>query len=105
MKRFKYIVLILLLFKPLEIYAQWSTDPANNLIVGYGQLPELCSDSAASVKVCDILGREMETLVNEEQQKCTYQFQFTPQNLSIGNYLVRMTAGHFTQTTKLAYAK
>jgi hypothetical protein len=27
-------------------YAQWSTDPSNNLIVGYGLLPELASDSA-----------------------------------------------------------
>jgi hypothetical protein len=26
--------------------SQWSTDPHNNLIVGYGLLPELCSDSA-----------------------------------------------------------
>ncbi|MBI4546468.1 MAG: T9SS type A sorting domain-containing protein [Ignavibacteriae bacterium] len=27
-------------------YAQWSTDPTNNLIVGYGLLPEIASDSA-----------------------------------------------------------
>ena len=27
-------------------YAQWSTDPRNNLIVGYGLNPEIASDSA-----------------------------------------------------------
>jgi len=47
MKRLPYcLVLVLVLLKPLVIYAQWSTDPSNNLIVGYGLLPELCSDSS-----------------------------------------------------------
>ncbi len=47
MKRISYLfLLIILIFKPLEIIAQWSTDTYNNLIVGYGLLPELCSDSA-----------------------------------------------------------
>ncbi|MBI4546470.1 MAG: T9SS type A sorting domain-containing protein [Ignavibacteriae bacterium] len=30
----------------MQSYAQWSTDPSNNLIVGYGLLPELASDGA-----------------------------------------------------------
>jgi hypothetical protein len=37
-------ILLLIICKCLN--AQWSTDPYNNLIVGYGLLPELCSDSA-----------------------------------------------------------
>ena len=28
------------------MFPQWSTDPNNNLIVGYGQDPHICSDSA-----------------------------------------------------------
>ena len=39
-----YIILILLLATSLE--AQWSNDPNNNLIVGYGADPHICSDSA-----------------------------------------------------------
>jgi hypothetical protein len=35
-----------LVFLATQSYAQWSTDPSNNLIVGYGLLPELASDSA-----------------------------------------------------------
>jgi hypothetical protein len=45
-KHFKILVIVLLAVLPLQIYAQWSTDPYNSLIVGYGLLPELCSDSA-----------------------------------------------------------
>ncbi len=30
----------------INIFPQWSTDPNNNLIVGYGQDPKICSDSA-----------------------------------------------------------
>ena len=39
------IAIIFLLF-PYSLHSQWSTDPANSLIVGYGLLPEVCSDSA-----------------------------------------------------------
>ncbi|MBA4313216.1 MAG: hypothetical protein C0417_11365 [Chlorobiaceae bacterium] len=45
-KHFKILILVWLVEFPMQIYAQWSTDPSNNLIVGYGLLPELCSDSA-----------------------------------------------------------
>ena len=31
---------------PLTVMAQWSTNPSNNLIVGYGLNPELASDSS-----------------------------------------------------------
>jgi hypothetical protein len=39
------ILLIALLLTSVS-HAQWSTDPSNNLIVGFGLLPELASDSA-----------------------------------------------------------
>jgi hypothetical protein len=42
MKTF-YLILILLLATNLQ--AQWSNDPNNNLMIGYGLNPELCSDS------------------------------------------------------------
>ncbi len=40
------ILCVCVLSSILHGFAQWSTDPSNNLIVGYGLLPELCSDSA-----------------------------------------------------------
>ena len=36
----------LLLTFSVNLFSQWSTDPNNNLIVGYGQDPHICSDSA-----------------------------------------------------------
>jgi Secretion system C-terminal sorting domain len=41
-----FILLTCVLFNPSKIYNQWSTDPNNNLVVGYGLLPEICSDSS-----------------------------------------------------------
>ncbi|HSW54643.1 MAG TPA: T9SS type A sorting domain-containing protein [Ignavibacteriaceae bacterium] len=37
---------ILIFLSSLTLRAQWSTDPNNNLIVGYGLDPHICSDSA-----------------------------------------------------------
>ena len=45
----KFIVTLaplLIVLSSVPSYAQWSTDPSDNLIVGYGLLPEICSDSA-----------------------------------------------------------
>jgi hypothetical protein len=41
------VVLVWLIFLcPFLSRSQWSTDPSNNLIIGYGLLPEIASDSA-----------------------------------------------------------
>ena len=40
-----FIPVIVILFAE-SLQAQWSTDPNNNLIVGYGLDPNICSDSA-----------------------------------------------------------
>ena len=45
MKNF-LLVITLLISTSLKLSAQWSTDPNNNLIVGYGLDPHICSDSA-----------------------------------------------------------
>ena len=41
-----FILLIFILLSLVELFSQWSTDPNNNLIVGYGLFPNICSDSA-----------------------------------------------------------
>lgn len=40
------IIVFFFLSSSNYIYAQWATDPNNNLIVGYGLDPHICSDSA-----------------------------------------------------------
>ncbi len=57
------------------------------------------------LKVYDLLGREVATLVNEEKPAGTYQVEFDAGNLPSGVYYYRLTAGPFTQTRKMILAK
>jgi hypothetical protein len=49
-KRVLFNVVSIALFAS-SLHSQWSTDPNNNLIVGYGLLPEICSDSAGGAYI------------------------------------------------------
>jgi len=51
--------------------------------------------------VFDILGREVQTLVNESKQPGKYQAVFNATNLASGVYLYRLQAGNFVETRKL----
>jgi photosystem II stability/assembly factor-like uncharacterized protein len=58
-----------------------------------------------TIKVYDILGREIKTLVNEEKIAGNYSVQFNGSNLASGIYYYRMQAGDFVQTKKLVLLK
>ena len=58
-----------------------------------------------SLKVFDMLGREIETLVNEEKSPGNYQIQFNGSNLSSGTYIYRLAAGNFNTTKKFTLLK
>jgi photosystem II stability/assembly factor-like uncharacterized protein len=57
------------------------------------------------VKVYDVLGSEVATLVNEVKEPGTYTVQFDGSNLASGVYFCRLQAGSFVQTTKMILAK
>jgi Secretion system C-terminal sorting domain/Cytochrome c554 and c-prime len=61
--------------------------------------------SPVTIKVYDILGREVETLVNEQKVSGNYEVQFNGSKLSSGVYFYRMQAGDFVQTKKLVLMK
>jgi hypothetical protein len=61
----------------------------------------LASAQHTILKVYDILGREVATLVSEMRQPGTYHVPFDGSNLSSGVYLYRLEAGGFVQTRKL----
>jgi len=61
--------------------------------------------SNVNLKVYDILGREVATLVNEEKLTGNYEVKFDGSNLSSGVYLYRMEAGSFMDTKKLLLMK
>jgi len=57
------------------------------------------------LKVFDILGREIKTLVNEVKEAGRYEVIFSGSKLSSGIYFYRLKAGDFLQTKKLLYLK
>jgi hypothetical protein len=58
-----------------------------------------------SLKVYDILGSEVATLVNEIKQPGTYKIEFDATKLSSGVYFYRLEAGKFSETKKLMLMK
>ncbi len=66
---------------------------------------DVAKDSKVSLIVYDILGREVQTLVNKEQAPGHYTVTFNASNLASGVYIYRITAGNFTATKKLMLLK
>jgi len=58
-----------------------------------------------TIKVYDILGRELQTIVNRQLPPGFYQAQFDGSNLASGVYFYRIKAGNFIQTKKLMLLK
>ena len=57
------------------------------------------------LKVYDILGSEVATLVNENKQAGNYQVNFDASKLSSGVYFYRLQAGSFIETKKMVILK
>lgn len=57
------------------------------------------------LKVYDVLGNEMATLVNEEKTPGTYKVNFNAQNLPSGLYIYRIQAGNFIHAQKMLLLK
>ena len=58
-----------------------------------------------SLKIYDILGREVSTLVNEEKPVGRYEVNFNASQLASGVYFYQIKAGDFVQTKKLMLLK
>jgi len=57
--------------------------------------------SIVSLKVFDILGREVETLVNKEQKPGNYEFQFNGAQLTSGAYFYKIQSGNIIIVKKM----
>jgi len=65
----------------------------------------VASLSNVILKVYDILGREVLTLVNEEKPAGRYEVSFNASSLASGVYFYQIKAGSFVQTKKLMLLK
>ena len=61
--------------------------------------------SYASLKIYDVLGNEVATLIDEYKPAGIYDVDFDASNLSSGIYLYKLTAGNFIQTKKMILMK
>jgi hypothetical protein len=57
------------------------------------------------IKVFDILGNEMETLVNEEKSIGTYKVEWNASEFPSGVYFYQLKAGNFIETKKMVLMK
>jgi photosystem II stability/assembly factor-like uncharacterized protein len=66
---------------------------------------QLVVSSYTSLKVYDVLGKEVVTLVNEQQKPGTYSIDFDGNNYSSGLYFYELTIGDFRETRKMVLIK
>jgi hypothetical protein len=65
----------------------------------------LPADGRVSLKLYDVLGREVLTLVDEVRSAGDHQVSVDAGNLSSGVYLYKLTAGYFTTVRKMVLLK
>ncbi len=66
---------------------------------------EVGSRQFVTIKIYDVIGNEIDTIVNEEKPAGTYEVAFNAGSLSNGVYFYKLTAGNFVQTKKMILLK
>ena len=66
---------------------------------------EIPGISFVTLKIYDVLGNEIATLINEEKPAGNYKITFNASNLSSGIYFYTLRAGDFIQTKKFVLLK
>ncbi|HCY75790.1 MAG TPA: hypothetical protein DHV28_07695 [Ignavibacteriales bacterium] len=63
------------------------------------------SNQLVTLKVYNVLGKEIATLVNEEKSAGNYEIEFNASHLSSGIYFYRLQTGDFVETRKMTLMK
>jgi len=66
---------------------------------------QIKDSKTTTLKVFDLLGREVQTLVNEKLKPGEYEVTFDGSNLPSGVYFYKLQAGDFTETKKMILIK
>ena len=62
-------------------------------------------DNMTTLKVYDILGNEVATLVNEQKEAGYYEVEFSASSFASGVYIYRLQSGSFVSTKKMMVLK
>jgi hypothetical protein len=84
------------------ILGQNYPNPFNPSTVISYQLPV---NSNVTLKVCDVLGNEVATLVDEEQPSGRYEIEFNASILPSGVYFYQLKTGNYLETKKMVLLK
>lgn len=102
---------IILEYTPPKVYALFQNypNPFNPSTTIKYSLPMVETRRGVSpqvtLKIYDILGREVATLVNKKQQPGNYEVIFNASHLSSGTYFYRLISGDFSKTKKFILLK
>jgi thiol-disulfide isomerase/thioredoxin len=66
---------------------------------------QIANNSYVILKVYDVLGKEITTLVNEEKKAGNHEASFNASNIPSGIYFYKITAGAFTDTKRMVLIK
>jgi hypothetical protein len=66
---------------------------------------DIKNSSFASLKIFDSMGREVETLVNENLSAGSYSVEFNASNITSGIYFYTLNTDAFTETKKMVLVK
>jgi photosystem II stability/assembly factor-like uncharacterized protein len=66
---------------------------------------QIKENAIVTLRIYDILGKEIETLVNQKQSPGTYEVNWDGSNYPSGVYFYKLTAGDFTETKKMILLK
>jgi len=77
-------------------------NPFNSSATIRYQIPE---DGMVTLKVYDILGREVKTLVNDFKTKGRYEVTFDASSLTSGSYIYEITSGSYKVSKKMTLIK
>ena len=80
-------------------------NPSTVVIYSIPLSTEYYSAPQTTLKIYDILGREVATLVNESQKAGKYQVNFNASNLSSGIYYYTLQSGSFKESKKMIFLK
>jgi hypothetical protein len=61
--------------------------------------------SFVTLKVYDILGKEIATLINGELNAGQFQIEFNSKNVASGIYYCQLKSGNFLKTIKMIFMK
>lgn len=73
--------------------------------ISNGVIPSGVEGFKVQIKIYDILGREIQTLVNKQQKPGNYEIQWDASNYPSGIYLYKLTAGNFSEMKKMILLK